>query len=470
MNRENSSLNSFAEGPVSRCVLRNIVPAIAAMLMVLVYNLADTFFIGQTHNDYMVAAVNLATPVFLLFMSIGTLFGMGGTSVISRALGAGKRDYARKVSSFCMWAGVAVGILCSALLFLFAEPLALLLGASEETLGFTETYLRIVSLSGVFSIISNCYTNVIRAEGKSTTAMMGTLIGNLLNVVLDPIMILGLGWGIAGAAIATVIGNVVGALYYLIYFWRGKSILSIGISEFSAGDKICSGVLAIGIPAALGNILMSVSQMITNGQMSAYGDMAVAAYGVSAKVLMIVSLVGIGTGQGVQPLLGYCFGARNRDRFRQSLRFSIGFALALCSVMAILCYAFAPQIVQAFLTDDRALSMGTSFSRIMLTTSWLFGVFYVMMNALQAMGAGTPSLIISICRQGLVYIPAVFILEAVIGMTGLAWAQPAADVLSLILEFVLYGRTAGRLLKEGSSGNPADGKVRLSVRQEENNG
>ncbi|MGI6178030.1 MAG: MATE family efflux transporter [Eubacterium sp.] len=447
MNKEKSSLDSFVSGSVSSAVLRNVVPAIAAMMMVLVYNLADTFFIGQTNNDYMVAAVNLATPVFLLFMSLGTLFGMGGSSLISRALGAGKPEYAKKVSSFCMWAGVAIGAVCSILLLIFAEPIAIMLGASTETLGYTKTYLSIVSLCGIFSIISNCYTNIIRAEGKSTTAMMGTLIGNLLNVVLDPLMILGFNWGVAGAAIATVIGNFAGALYYLIYFWRGKSILSIKLSDFSMKDKICSGVLSIGIPAALSSIMMSISQIITDSRMSGYGDMAVAAYGVSAKVLMIVSLVGIGVGQGIQPLLGYCFGARNKERFQKSLRFSIFFAIILCVVITVICYVFAPEIVTVFLTNETALSLGARFSRIMLTTAWLFGMFYVLMNALQAIGAAVPSLIISLCRQGFIYIPAVFILEALIGSDGLAWAQPVADVLSLVLEIIIFRVVTTKLKK-----------------------
>jgi multidrug efflux pump len=460
MNKDKSSLDTFVTGSVASSVLRNVVPSIAAMMMVLIYNLADTFFIGQTNNDYMVAAVSLATPVFLLFMALGSLFGMGGTSLISRALGAGKKEYAKKVSSFCMWAGVAVGAVCSIFLFIFAEPIAILLGASKATLGYTKTYLSIVSLSGIFSIISNCYTNVIRAEGKSTTAMMGTLLGNLLNIILDPIMILGFGWGVTGAAVATVIGNVVGALYYLIYFWTGKSILSISISDFSMKDKICSGVLSIGIPAALGSIMMSFSQMITNSRMSGFGDMAVAAYGVSAKVLMIVSLAGIGVGQGVQPLLGYCFGARNKERFQKSFHFSLFFALMLSVTMALICFVFAPQIVSVFLTNDEALELGTRFSRIMLTTAWLFGIFYVLMNALQAVGAAVPSLVISLCRQGFIYIPALFILEAVIGMNGLAWAQPVADVLSLLIEVILYRIVMSRNgMNMRASDSGAEGEV-----------
>ena len=222
----------FEKTPVPQAVLKNAVPAMAAMLMVLVYNLADTFFIGQTHNDILVAAVSLATPVFLIFMALGTVFGIGGTSVISRALGEGRSTYAKKVCSFCMWSCVAVGIALSAIFLVFMDQILALIGASSDTWEPAKTYLTIVALSGPFVLISNCYSNVIRAEGQSTKAMMGQLIGNLLNMILDPIMILMFNWGIAGAAIATVIGNVVGAGYYIFYFLRGKSTLSIHIQDF----------------------------------------------------------------------------------------------------------------------------------------------------------------------------------------------------------------------------------------------
>ena len=259
--------------------------------MVLIYNLADTFFIGQTHDDLQVAAVSLATPVFLLFMAVGTIFGIGGTSVISRAMGEGRTDYAKKVCSFCMWSCVGVGIIMSALFLLFMDQILALIGASADTWEYAKTYLTIVSLSGPFVLIANCYSNVIRAEGQSGKAMMGQLIGNLLNVVLDPIMILVFGWNIAGAAIATVIGNAAGAIYYIFYFLSGKSMLSINPKDFSVKNKVASGVLTIGIPAALGSLLMSVSNIIMNSQMGKYGDMAVAGVGVAMKVTMLTGMV-----------------------------------------------------------------------------------------------------------------------------------------------------------------------------------
>lgn len=274
-----------------KAVFKNALPAMAAMLMVLIYNLADTFFIGQTHDDLQVAAVSLATPVFLLFMAVGTIFGNGGTSVISRAMGEGRTDYAKKVCSFCMWSCVGVGIIMSALFLLFMDQILALIGASADTWEYAKTYLTIVSLSGPFVLIANCYSNVIRAEGLSGKAMMGQLIGNLLNVVLDPIMILVFGWNIAGAAIATVIGNAAGAIYYIFYFLSGKSVLSINPKDFSVKNKVASGVLTIGIPAALGSLLMSVSNIIMNSQMGKYGDMAVAGVGVAMKVTMLTGMV-----------------------------------------------------------------------------------------------------------------------------------------------------------------------------------
>lgn len=445
---ENKSLEIFEQSLISKAVLQNALPAMAAMLMVLIYNLADTFFIGQTHDDLQVAAVSLATPVFLLFMAVGTIFGIGGTSVISRAMGEGRKEYAKKVSSFCMWSCVIVGVIMSAAFLLFMDQILVFVGASSDTWEYARTYLRIVSISGPFVLIANCYSNVIRAEGQSGKAMMGQLLGNLLNVILDPIMILGFGWNITGAAIATVIGNIAGAGYYIFYFVRGKSSLSISLKDFTVKEKVASGVLMIGIPAALGSLLMSVSSILMNGQMAKYGDMALAGVGVAMKVTMMTGMVCIGLGQGIQPLLGYCVGAKKWERYRGVLRFSMIFAFILSAVLTIICYLFLTQIVSAFLTDAAAFDYGLAFSKILLCTSFLFGIFYVMINALQACGAATESLIVNISRQGLIYIPAMFILGALFHETGLIWAQPAADVLSLVLAAVLYIRKSKKMIQE----------------------
>lgn len=439
--KDKKSLDVFSTMSVPQAVIKNAVPAMVAMLMVLIYNLADTFFIGQTHDAYQVAAVSLATPVFLMFMAVGTIFGIGGTSVISRAMGEGRAEYAKKVCSFCMWACVVVGLVMSALFLIFIDSILLLIGASEDTWEYAKNYLTIVSCSGVFVLISNCYSNILRAEGQATKAMIGQVIGNLLNVVLDPIMILSLSWNITGAAVATVIGNVTAAGYYIAYFLRKGSSLSIRIKDFSVKDKICSSVLAIGIPASLASVLMSVSQMIMNGLMAGYGDMAIAGIGVAMKVTMITGMIAMGIGQGIQPLLGYFVGARTWERYRKIMRFSMWFAFLLGLTMTVFCYLFTDQIVSAFLTEEKPFDYAVQFARILLSTSTLFGVFYVLTNALQAMGAAVSSLIINLSRQGLIYIPSLFLLKAALGVNGLVWAQPVADILSIGLAVGLYAIT-----------------------------
>lgn len=434
---EDKSSKAFMEGTIVRTVFKNAIPSICAMLMVLVYNLADFFFIGQTHNDYMVAAVSLATPLFLVYMALGSLFGIGGTSVISRALGEGKYDYTKKVSSFCTWGCIGIGFISTILMWLFMDKLVNMLGASSETFDYTKNYLNIIVGAGTFVMLTNCFSNTIRAEGEPNIAMKGAVIGNIINIILDPIFIFTCGLGIKGAALATVVGNVLGALYYFSYFLSGKSILSISIKDFSIQKIIVSSVFAIGLPAAIVDVLMSFANMFVNIQISFYGDMAIAAYGVAAKILMIVATVAIGLGQGVLPILGYCWGAKEFKRFFDCIKFSALFTTTLCVLISIFVFVFTKPIVAIFLTDQTALEQGIIFTRIMFSIGWTVGMMCVFMTTLQAIGAAKTSLIVSMSRQGLLFIPLVFIMGKIWGLYGIVWAQPTSDVITVVLAFIL---------------------------------
>ena len=442
------SLEEYNAMPVKAAVSKNAIPAMCTMLLVLVYNLADTLFIGMTHDPLQLAAISLTTPLFMMFSAVSNIFGMGGTSVISRAMGEKRTEYTKKVSSFCMWTATAIGIILAAVFCIFAEPILKALGASQDTLPLAYSYLVIVAFSGPFSMISGTFSKILTAEGQPKKAMTGISMGNLLNIILDPIFILGFHWGVAGAAIAALINNIVAAGYYLWYFLSKKSSLSIRLKDYSAKDKICSGVLSIGIPAALGSMIMGVSVMIVNSLMSGYGDMALAGSGVATKVTMVTGMLCIGIGQGVQPLLGYCVGAKSWKRYKETFRFSLIFAFIVGVIMTGLCYIFTPQIVGAFLTDNNAYDYAFRFSRILLTTSALFGIFYVFQNSLQAMGAAVSALLVNISRQGLIYIPLVYVMNSILGVNGLLWAQPIADILSLILAVVLYYISYGKKVRQ----------------------
>lgn len=447
-NKNNKTIEIFQNASVPKAVINNVVPSIISMIMVLVYNLADTFFIGKTNNAFMVAAVSVATPAFLIFMAIGMLFGIGGTSLISRMLGEKREERAKQASSFCFWTGLCVGILSMLLMFVFATPVCRAIGASDDTVEYATTYLRIVSLGIPFLILSNSFSNIIRAEGRAKTAMSGMIIGNLANIILDPIMILYCGWDVAGAAIATVIGNVLSAVFYFIHLISKKSMLSIHPKDYRIGGRIALDVFAIGIPASLNSILMSVSNIIINKLISGFGDMAVAGLGVAMKVNMIVVMLLIGLGVGIQPLLGYCFGAGNRKRYFAVLKFSCLLALCLSAVMTAICYFGASPLVRAFLEDEHAFSYGFSFSRIYILSGPILGLMFVFINAIQATGAALPSLILSISRQGLIFIPILMIInELTDSARALVFAQPLTDYIATALAAVLLLTTCKKRFK-----------------------
>ena len=432
----------FRKAPVPKAVISNVVPSIISMIMVLIYNLADTFFIGQTKNAYMVAAISVATPAFLLFMAVGMLFGIGGTSLISRSLGEGKTEKAKNASAFCFWTGLGIGILAMIIIFIFAEPVSRAIGASDDTVGYASQYLRIVSTAIPFLIISNSFSNIIRAEGNANIAMLGMLIGNMINIVLDPIMILVLDWDVAGAAVATVLGNIFAAIFYIWHLLSKNAMLSIHPKYYQAGRGIAVGVLAIGVPASLNSILMSLSNIIVNNIMIHYGDMAVAGLGVAMKVNMIVVMLLIGLGTGIQPLLGYCFGAGNRKRYLAVLKFSMILAFCLSAVMTVICYCGASPLVHAFLEDPDAFSYGISFARIYIYSGPVMGLLFVFINAIQSTGAALPALILSISRQGIIYLPVLFLFRSIFdSATMLAAAQPITDYLSTTLAIVLFAFT-----------------------------
>lgn len=438
-NSHNKNIDVFENAPIPKAVFSNVIPSIVSMLMVLIYNLADTFFIGQTKNPLMVASVSLATPVFLIFMAVGMLFGVGGTSLISRRLGENKTEDAKHTSAFCFWTGLVVGIISMILIWIFAEPVCRLVGADAETIGYTKQYLQIISIGIPFLIISNTFSNVIRAEGKPQIAMTGMIVGNLANIILDPIMILGFGWNVAGAAIATVIGNVLSTGLYMHHLVFKTQLLSIKPKHFMMGNGIAKGVMAIGIPASCNSILMSVSNIIVNNFMADFGNLAVAGLGVAMKVNMIVVMLLIGVGTGIQPLLGYNYGAKNKERFKGILKFSLFLAFVGSVIMTALCFIGSNTLVRAFLDNKEASAFGVEFVHILMLTGPILGILFVLVNTLQAMGAAIPSLILSVSRQGIVYLPVLCILHTVTDNAKmLVFAQPITDMAAVILSFVLF--------------------------------
>jgi len=428
----------FASAPIPVAVAKNAIPAMISMLITLIYNLADTFFVGQTNDPLQVAAVSASTPIFLLLTGCGMIFGVGGTSMISRALGRGEPDYAKKVCSFCFWSATIFGAIMAAVYLLGMDVLVGLIGTSAESSGFAKDYLTWIAIAAPFVLISGAYSNIIRAEGKATAAMGGMMLGTVVNIVLDPIMILNMDMGVAGAAAATLIGNVCSASYYIIYFLLGKSRLTISPRYYSAREHIAGGVLAIGIPAGLNSLMMTVGSVFMNNVMASYGDIQLAAMGVAMKVCSMLVMLQIGLGQGIQPILGFNFGAKNMTRFKQTIRFSMLCSVILGVILTVVCFFGSEAIVHAFIENDEVCTYGVQFVRAVMVTGPIIGLLFILSNALQAIGAAVASLVLSVARQGFVYIPVLLILNAIFGLDGAAYTQPVTDVFAVALAFGAY--------------------------------
>lgn len=286
-------------------------------------------------------------------------------------------------------------------------------------------------------MFGTAFGNILRGEGASKESMIGNMIGTVTNIVLDPIMILVFNWGVAGAAVATVIGNMAASAFYLQYFLRKKSSLSIRLKDFRMGERIAVSVASIGIPASLNNILMSCANIVLNHVLASYGDTPVAAMGVAMKANMLVVLLQIGLCAGIQPLIGYNYGARNKARLMKVFWFTGACAVIMGTLLTVFMVIAREGIIQAFINDDAVIDYGIQMVIALQLSGPVIGILFLCINVLQGMGKALPSLILTICRQGLVFIPLVFLLNQMFGLEGVIYAQPAADFVSIVLASLL---------------------------------
>ena len=456
----------FSDYKIPKAVATLALPSMLGMLINIVYNLADTFFVGQTGDANQVSAVSVAMPLFLLFLAIGNLFGVGGCAFISRSLGEGKRDKIKTISSFCVYAGIMAGAAFAVLFMIFRRRVLYVVGASDSSIDFAVDYLFWIALGAPFIVSSICIGNLIRGEGAAKQSMFGMVIGQITNIILDPIFILGagdklfgfhlpfgFGLGVAGAAIATVLGNIVSVSYFVIYFLRGKSILSITPKRFSAKNGIFRGVVSVGAPAALNNLLMSVSNIVINMFLSHYGDEAVAAMGVAMKANMLVVMLQLGLAQGIQPLVGYCYGAKNYTRMKKTMRFSMLCNIAIGATMTAI-YIFARrQVISMFIDNTAVIDYGVKMLTALMSSGALIGIMFIINFSFQGMGKGFQSLLLAVGRQGLVYIPLLFIMDKLIGLEGIIWAQPAADFVCIVASLIMFRIVVNKLERQKEGEN-----------------
>ena len=411
------------------------LPVIVVMIVQVLYNMADVFFMGQTGSTMQVAAISLAGPAFNIFSGFSTLFGAGACTAIAMALGQGDREKARYYTSFCAWASVAVGVALSVAMFLFMDPLLGFMGATAETAGFARTYLSVVLLGSPFIMFGGSLGNAMRADGSSSKVMLISLAGTFTNIALDPLFILAFDWGIAGAAWATVIGNILSSV--LVYLHVRKSdCFTISPKYFSLKRDVSLRVMSLGLPMALGTVLMCFSSMFSNQLLARYGDVAIAANGVAGKAGMLVGMIVMGVCMGMQPVISYAFGMGDRKRLR---RIVTATAIATTLISTVLGGAFLlgrEGFVKMFLDDPQVLELG-KFMMLTLIACPVGGVYQLCSAYLQGTGKVSYATLTSLLSKGLVYVPVLFMAEALGGFTGLVFAGAVTDVISTLIGVAL---------------------------------
>lgn len=449
---EISEKEIFETMPVYKAVAALAVPTIISQIVSIIYNLADTFFIGQMGNPYMVAAATLVYPWFSLLTALGNLFGIGGSSLVSRLLGAKRQDEIKYVSSFCFYGGIAVTCLFSIVSFCFRTSLLEFLGASEENMVYSETYLVwVVVLGGIPTMTGMTLAHFLRGEGHARLASTGIMLGGILNLFFDPLFIYGLHMGFMGAAAATALSNLISMLFFLLFFQRlkGRTKLSLRLQYFRL--QFAGGVFSVGIASALTAGLANLSNMTIVKLASGYGDISVAAYGIVKKIDMFPLGISMGLCQGFMPLVGYNYASGDYRRMKEVSVFSWKAALAIALCFSACYVGCAPWLLLAFIRDGQTSALGSSFLRIACLAVPLQSVNALIIYTLQAMGKGIQATILTLCRQGFLNIPLLILMNRLFGLYGMIWTQLIIESLMLPATLGMY-RATWRKLKRTEHG------------------
>lgn len=411
------------------------LPVVIGSIITIIYNLADTYFIAQTNNAKLVAGVSVCSPLFMILMAFGNIFGQGGSSLISRLLGKKETDAVGRVSAFCFWMALITGAVVGGLMFLFRDPLLKLLGASADTLPYAREYGMVLMLGGPLIVVNFIHMNLLRCEGMSGLSMTSTALGSIVNVILDPLMIPSM--GAAGAAAATVIGYLCSDLFLLVIVLTKSKVLSV-CPVFRIEGKQTRNIIAIGITAAITNLASSLCIMLINQQLLPYGDDKIAAMGIVLKVAMIVNMIMIGFAFGGIPLFGFLIGSGQKEKLKQLLRFCLSFLSILAlSVSAVVILAAGPLI--SLITPDAELTeLAVPMLRWQVAGCVFGGIVMLLTCLFQASGKALPAMILSLSRQGIVFIIVLLIAVKLAGYNGILASQFIADILSAALALGLY--------------------------------
>ena len=444
MARTNDKTEIFERMSVPRALAVMAIPTVISQIIALIYNIADTWFIGLTDNPYMVAATSLVGTVYLLTAGVANLFGVGGGNLVVRLMGSKDPEEARKVASlsFVMAAGSA--LLFSFLCLLFMNPLLRLLGASDMTIGYARQYLLcVVILGGLPTVLSSTMSAMLRNVGCSKEAGFGIGLGGVLNIVLDPIFMFILlpdGWEVLGAALATMLSNIIAFCYFICIYRRvsAEGLLGIPKRIEKIRRESMASIFSVGVPAAMGLVLYDLTNMVINRLSSAHGDLELSAIGIVLKVERLPQNVCIGICLGMMPLVAYNYAAKNRERMMAVFRAARVAGCAVCLASLVLYRTFAPQIINLFISEPSTVAFGTEYLKIRSFAAIFMFLSFHVVHFMQAVNRGKTSLGLAVIRQLCLNIPILILLDHIFGMTGVVWTQTVADTINVVISYLIF--------------------------------
>lgn len=449
----------FQSSSVWRAIFAMAIPAVVNMLVMVFYNMADMFFIAQLHDDIQVGAVSIATPVFTMIMALGSMIGGGGCALIARTLGEGDSRRVRLYTSLCCWGSLVLGALFGLLVLAFRGRVLRFLGVNTEMWPYAQSYLTVLLIGTPIMVFTTAFGNVIRADGAVMESMIGHLLATASNILLDPLFILTFHWGVAGAAAATVLSNLLGAVYLVWYALRKSQSISLSPGLAVSAPLEFRHILAIGLPNGTNSMLTSLASALANNLMVQHGTLAVAAMAAAGKSTTIITMVQMGVCVGVQPLLAFHYGARNLARIREILHKLSILTVALGLSMTLLCFFGSEWIISLFLKDKNALALGQTIIRLRVLTGPVMGFYYISTNFLQASGNAKRSTFASLLRQGILLIPLLYLMNALFGVLGNVSAHMAADTLATIIAAFLAIKQMKKLYCEGNTAKTEGGHL-----------
>ena len=436
----NKKMALLGSAPIPKALLALGIPTMIGMLINALYNLVDTYFVGGLGTDQM-GAVTVAFPLGQIVVGLGLLFGNGAAAYLSRLLGRGDKDTANKVASTAIYSGISIGAVVILFSVIFLEPILKQAGAIESVMPYAITYTRIYIVFSIFNVLNVTMNNIVSSEGAAKTAMCALMAGAVLNVILDPVFIYALNLGVAGAAIATAISQIVSTLVYLCYILRKKSVFSFSIKECCFAREIMSEILKIGIPTLIFQLLTSLSISMINSAAKEYGGSALAAMGPVTKIMSMGTLIVFGFLKGFQPIAGFSYGAKKFDRLREAIKTAILWSTAFCVIFGVIATVFSTQIVSLFTKGDTEMvRVGSIALRANALSFILFGFYTVYSFLFLVMGKAVEGCILGACRQGICFVPVILILPAIWGLSGVLYAQPIADTITAIVTAVMAVR------------------------------